>query len=101
MEQYKISPLGKGWLVINPQGSLEAALDGPGAMSRAKAIRDEKNAELWEEAHPPVHRETDRFQHGDLNVVSQRRSDGTLVLRIDPGKEKIEIHMYGQGGVIR
>lgn len=105
MDQYIAKPLGvkNAWVVIHPRGFTEAVLDGPDAERRAKAIRDEMNAELWKMEHPSIRRETERMQHGDLVVVSERRSDGTLVLRIDPGTETLEVHTYPrtQGGVIR
>jgi hypothetical protein len=44
----------------------------------------------------------DAYRHGDLIIVTERRSDGTLVVRIDPGKEKlVEIHQYAKGVLVR
>jgi hypothetical protein len=46
--------------------------------------------------------ERDAYRHGDLVIVTERRSDGTLVVRIDPGNEKlVEIHQYAKGGFFR
>jgi hypothetical protein len=46
--------------------------------------------------------ERDAHRHGDLLIVTERRSDGTLVVRIDPGKENlVEIHQYAKGGLVR
>jgi hypothetical protein len=45
--------------------------------------------------------ERDRHQHGDLVIITERRPDGTIAVRIDPGKEKIEMHVYSKGGVVR
>jgi hypothetical protein len=43
--------------------------------------------------------EQDTHRHGDLVITTQRRSDGTLEVRIDPGKEKlVEIHQYTKTG---
>jgi len=101
MESYTVRSLGQKWIVVDPQGSTEAVVEGADAERRARAICDEKNAELWEQAHPTIRRETDRLHHGGLLVISERRPDGTMVLRIDPGNERIEIHMHSQGGVIQ
>jgi hypothetical protein len=46
--------------------------------------------------------EQDAHRHGDLVIVTERRSDGTLVVRIDPGKEKlVEIHQYAKRALVR
>jgi hypothetical protein len=46
--------------------------------------------------------EQDTHRHGDLVIVTERSSDGTMVIRIDPGKEKlVEIHQYAKGGLVR
>jgi hypothetical protein len=45
--------------------------------------------------------ERDRLQHGDLIILTERRPDGTIVVRIDPGKEKLELHQYAKGGTVR
>jgi hypothetical protein len=46
--------------------------------------------------------ERDAYRHGDLVIVTERRSDGTLVVRIDPGQEKyVEIHQYAKGVLLR
>jgi hypothetical protein len=46
--------------------------------------------------------EREAHRHGDLVIVTERRSDGTLVVRIDPGKEKlVEIHQYAKGVLLR
>lgn len=38
--------------------------------------------------------ESDSLQHGDLRITTHRRPDGTLVVRIQPGREAIEVHQY-------
>jgi hypothetical protein len=42
--------------------------------------------------------EQDTHRHGDLVIVTERRSDGTLIIRIDPGIEARQHTPIRQGG---
>lgn len=102
MNWYKASKVGHDfWSVVTPGGATEETLTGSGAELRIRAIVAERNAELYEDVSPATHHEHDRYQHGDLVIITERRADGTISVRIDPGKEKIEMHMYAKGGVVR